>query len=55
MAAALFKKQKAKKAEAEQERQAVENSLAIGPPTVQGEYDRDFARLGAVSAKGDGE
>ena len=51
-AAALLKKRKAKK---EAKRLAVEQSLAIGPPTVQGEYDRDFARLGQKFAKGDGE
>jgi hypothetical protein len=52
--AALLKRRKAKKEEAEREREAVEKSLAIGPPTVLGEYDRDFTRLGPMFAKGDG-
>lgn len=53
-AAALLRKRKAKKEDAERKRQAVGKSLAIGPPTVQGEYDHDFARLGLMFAKGDG-
>ena len=53
-AAALLKKRTAKKEDAKREREAVEKSLGIGPPTVQGEYDRDFARLGPIFAKGHG-
>jgi hypothetical protein len=53
-AAALLKKRKAKKEEPKRQRDAVERSLAIGPPTVRGEYDRDFARLGTRFARGDG-
>ena len=46
-------KRKANNEELERERHAVEKSLAIGPPLVRDEHDRDFARLGARFAKGD--
>ena len=34
---------------------SLERSLTIGPPRVQGEYDRNFSRMGARFARGDGE
>ena len=52
-AAELIRRRKAKKTKNAKE--AVEKSLALGPPTVRGEYDHGFARLGPRFAKGDGE
>lgn len=42
-----------KKGEAKSEE--YEKSLAIGPPTVQGEYDRNFSRLGPKFVTGNGQ
>lgn len=35
--------------------ECLEESLARGPPVVQGEYDQDFKRFGDAFAKGDRE
>jgi hypothetical protein len=52
-AAALIRKRKAKK-EKQAVQEALEQSLALGPPSVRGEYDHGFARLGPRFARGDG-
>ncbi|KAI9870018.1 MAG: hypothetical protein M1830_004823 [Pleopsidium flavum] len=49
----IKEKRKAKKALRNSQTENLEDSLARGPPTVQGEYDQDFRRFGAVFAVGD--
>src|ERR1039457_119730 len=43
-----------KERKAQLEEQAFENSLAIAPPRIRAEYDKDFRILGPTFEKGDG-
>lgn len=51
----IKEKRKLKKARRNAQTESLEDSLARGPPVVQGEYDRDFRRFGQVFAVGDRE
>ena len=49
----IKEKRKVKKAMHNAQTESLEDSLARGPPVVQGEYDRDFRRFGHAFAVGD--
>ncbi len=51
----MKEKRKAKKVLLGTQTESLEDSLARGPPTVQGEYDQDFRRFGEAFAVGDRE
>jgi hypothetical protein len=54
-AVSLFHARKERKEKQKEVEVSLEQSLISSPPRVQGEYDRDFARLGQVFATGDGK
>lgn len=51
----IKEKRKIRRALRNAQTESLEDSLARGPPVVQGEYDRDFRRFGQVFAVGDRE